>query len=519
SAAQAAPGVVAVLTAADLELDPQPPSGNVHGPFERPVLAGDTVRFVGDPLALVIAEDLGRAQDAAEAVVVELDPLPVVVDPVGALEPGAPLLFPEAGTNVVHTFAAQWDEDVLAGAEVVVRGRFVNQRLAPVPMETNGCVVVPDPDGSLTVWVSTQIPFDVRGDLAEWLHLDKRRIRVIAPDVGGGFGAKLVVSPEYLAVAAAAVRLGRPVRWTETRSESMVSLTHGRAQVQEVELGARRDGRVVGLRVDLVADMGAYPVGAYLAPTTRSMLSGVYRIPRIASRGRSVVTNTTPVSAYRGAGRPEATALLERAMDLVAAELGMDPVEVRRRNLIPPDAFPHRTAVGTTYDVGDYGRALDEALRLAGYEALRAEQAERRARGDRRPLGIGVSAYVEVTAFAGREFGGVEVHPDGTATVLSGLSPHGQGHETSLAQIASGLLAIPIERISVVHSDTGLVPAGDGTYGSRSLQLGGTAVWNASTQVLEKARLLAAHLLEASPADVALRDDGRLGVAGAPELA
>jgi carbon-monoxide dehydrogenase large subunit len=249
------------------------------------------------------------------------------------------------------------------------------------------------------------------------------------------------------------------------------------------------------------------------------MLSGVYRIPRIASRGRSVVTNTTPVSAYRGAGRPEATALLERVMDVLAAELGMDPVELRRRNLIPPDAFPHETAVGTTYDVGDYERALDEAVRIAGYEDLRAEQAERRARGDRLQLGIGVSAYVEVTAFAGREFGSVEVRPDGTAAVLSGVSPHGQGHETSLAQIASGVLGIPMDRISVIHSDTGVVPAGDGTYGSRSLQLGGTAVWNASEQVLEKARLLAAHLLETSPADLMVHEDGRIGVAGAPELA
>ncbi|HEX9121942.1 MAG TPA: xanthine dehydrogenase family protein molybdopterin-binding subunit [Actinomycetota bacterium] len=513
------PGVEAVLTAADLDLRPQPPSGNVHGPFVRPVLATDTVRFVGESVALVLAEDLGRAEDAAEAVVVDYEPLPVVVDPETALEPGEPLLFPEAGTNLAHEFAKHWDDDVLAGADVVVGGRFVNQRLAPVPMETNGCAAVPQPDGGLTVWVSTQIPFDVRGDIAQWLGIDRQRIRVIAPDVGGGFGAKLVVYPEYLAVAAAAVKVGRPVRWTETRTESMLSLTHGRAQVQEVQLGAKRDGTLVGLRVDLVADMGAYPIGAYLAPTTRSMLAGVYRIPRIASRGRSAVTNTTPVSAYRGAGRPEATALLERAMDLLAAELEMDPVELRRLNLIPPDVFPYQTAAGTTYDVGDYPRALDEAVRMAGYEKLRAEQAVRRARGDRLQLGIGVCVYVEVTAFAGREFGSVEVHPDGTATILTGVSPHGQGHETSLAQIASGLLGIPMDRISVIHSDTGVVPVGDGTYGSRSLQLGGTAVWNAGRQVLEKARLLAAHLLEASSADVTLNEDGRIGVTGAPEAA
>ncbi|HZD79904.1 MAG TPA: xanthine dehydrogenase family protein molybdopterin-binding subunit, partial [Actinomycetota bacterium] len=515
--ALAMPGVVAVLTAADLDLRPQPPSGNVHGPFDRPVLASGVVRFVGEPLAVVVAEDLARAEDAAEVVAVDYDPLPPLVDPERALDPTAPLLFAAAGTNLAHEFARGWDEDVLAGAEVVVRGRFVNQRLAPVPMETNACAVVPEPDDRLTVWVSTQIPFDVRSDLAEWLGLDKARIRVIAPDVGGGFGAKLITYPEYLVVAAAAIRLGRPVRWAETRTENLVSMTHGRAQIQRVELGARRDGTLVGLRADLLADLGAYPLAGYLAPTTRSMLCGVYRIPKVASRGRSVVTNTTPVSAYRGAGRPEATALIERAIDLLAAELGMDPVELRRRNLIPPEAFPYRTSVGTTYDVGDYPGALDAVLRLADQEGLRAEQAERRSRGDRVQLGVGISTYVEVTAFAGREFGSLEVHPDGRVTVLTGVSPHGQGHETSLAQIASGLLGIPMERITVIHSDTGVVPAGDGTYGSRSLQLGGTAVWNAAERVVEKARVLAAHLLEASPADVTVHEHGRIGVTGAPE--
>jgi carbon-monoxide dehydrogenase large subunit len=270
--------------------------------------------------------------------------------------------------------------------------------------------------------------------------------------------------------------------------------------------------------VDILADMGAYPTATYLPPTTQMMLSGVYRIPRIACRGRSVVTNTTPVAPYRGAGRPEATALLERSMDLLAAELEMDPAEIRRRNLIPPDAFPYDTAVGTTYDVGDYERALDEALRLSGYERLREEQAERRARGDRVQLGIGLSTYVEITGFA-REFGSVEVSPDGSATVLTGISPHGQGHETSFAQIASAILGIPMDRVRVVHSDTGVVPSGEGTYGSRSLQIGGSAVWNASQAVLEKARRVAAHLLEVAEADIVHHDDGRVGVAGAPDRA
>jgi aerobic carbon-monoxide dehydrogenase large subunit len=279
-----------------------------------------------------------------------------------------------------------------------------------------------------------------------------------------------------------------------------------------VELGARSDGTIVGLRVDILADMGAYPMATYLPATTRVMLAGVYRIPRIACRGRSVVTNATPIGPYRGAGRPEATALLERAMDMLAADLDLDPAEVRRRNLIPANDFPHRTAVGTVYDVGDYGRALDEALRISGYAELRREQAGRRARGDRLLLGIGLSTYVEITGFA-RELGSVEIGPDGIVTVRTGISPHGQGHETSLAQVASGVLAVDLTRIRVVHSDTGQVPSGEGTYGSRSLQIGGSAVWEASQALLEKARHLAAHLLDVPPADVVLREDGRLGSA------
>lgn len=518
SAARGMPGVAAVLTATDVGMPDQPPSGNVSGPFSRPVLAVERVRFVGEAIAVVLAETTGQAMDAAELVSVEYEPLDAVVDVEAATAEGAPILFPEAGTNTAHASTDRWDDDVLAGSEVLVRGRFVNQRLAPVPMEPNAFAAVPEPDGRLTVWVSTQIPFDVRADLADSLDMPKDRIRVIAPDVGGGFGAKLQVYPEYVVCAAAALRLGRPVRWTETRSESMTSMTHGRAQVQRVELGAKRDGSLVGLRADIVADLGAYPIGGFLLPTTEMMLSGAYRIPAIACRGREVVTNTTPIAAYRGAGRPEATALIERAMDLLAAELRMDPVELRRRNLIPRDAFPYRTATGTTYDSGDYGAALDEALRLAGYEELRAEQAEQRSRGDRVQLGIGVSTYVEMSGYA-REFGAVEVHADGTVTVVTGTSPQGQGHETAFAQIASGVLGIAMEEVRVVHSDTGVVPSGQGTYGSRSLQIGGSAVWQAAQGVLEKARRLAAHLLEVREAEVALRADGRIGPTGSTDAA
>ena len=518
------PGVAAVLTAADIDLPPQPPSGNVEGSggtieglFGREVLARDVVRFVGEPIAVVLAETLAQAEDAAETVLPDYEPLAHVIDVEEAVEEAAPMLWPEHGSNVAHSFSSHWeDEDVLAGADVVVSGRFVNQRLAPVPLETNAIAVVPEANGGYTVWVSTQVPFDVRDDLAEALGVEKGQVRTIAPDVGGGFGAKLQIYPEYLVVAVAAKRLGRAVRWSESRSESMLGLTHGRAQVQFVQIGALRDGTVVGMRVELLADMGAYPIGAYLPVTTQEMLSGVYTIPRISCRGRAVVTNATPVAPYRGAGRPEATALVERAMDLVSAELGMDPVEVRRKNLIPSNAFPYTTASGTTYDVGDYEPALNEALRIAGYEQLRAEQARRRARGDHIALGIGVCTYVEITSFASKEFASVEVHPDGGVTVLSGTTSNGQGHETAFAQITAAVLGVPMEAIRVVHSDTGVVPRGAGTWGSRSLQAGGSAVLEQSRAVADKAARIAAFLLETDVADVDAAD-GRFSVTGAPD--
>ncbi len=523
-AARGLPGVVTVLTAGDMDLPPQPPSGNVEGAeghlegpfFTREILADNVVRFVGEPIALVVAESLAIAQDAAELVVPDYGPLASVTDVETAVADGAPLLWPVFGSNVAHAFESNWEMDVLAGAEVVARGRFVNQRIAPVPMETNGIVVVPEPDGHFTVWVSTQVPFDIRSDLVDVLGVPKELIRTIAPDVGGGFGAKLQVYPEYLAVARAARTIGRPVRWQETRSESMLNLTHGRAQVQTVEIGATRDGALVGMRVELLADMGAYPIAAYLPTTTQEMAAGVYTFPVIACRGRSVVTNATPIAPYRGAGRPEATALVERAMDLLAAELEMDPVELRRRNLIAPDAFPFVTASGATYDTGDYETTMDEALRIAGYDELRAEQAARRARGDHLELGIGLCTYVEVTSFSSKEFASVEVLADGTVTVLAGTTSNGQGHETAFAQIASSVLGVPIEDVTVIHSDTGIVPRGAGTWGSRSLQAGGSSVFERAVIVSDKAQAIAAHLLEVDLADLAAFEDGRIAVSGAP---
>jgi carbon-monoxide dehydrogenase large subunit len=376
--------------------------------------------------------------------------------------------------------------------------------------------VVPGDDGGLTIWASTQVPFDIRTDVADALGLDRRRVRVIAPDVGGGFGAKLQVYPEHLALARAAVLVGRPIRWIESRSESMLALTHGRAQVQEVEIGARRDGTVVGLRADVTADMGAYPIGAYLPTTTTEMLCGVYRIPRVAFRGRSVVTNATPVAPYRGAGRPEAAALIERAMDLVAAELGLDPIEVRRRNLIEPGDEPYTTASGATYDSRDYAKALDHALRLADVEALRAEQRTRRASGAVPLLGIGVSVYVEVTSFFSKEYALVRVEDDGSVTVHVGTTANGQGHETAFAQLAAGTLGVPIERVRVVHSDTATVERGEGTWGSRSLQAGGSSVALRAGEVVDRARDLAASLLEVDVADLEGPVDGGFRVTGAP---
>ena len=522
--ARAMPGVAGVYTAADLDLPHQlaagsveVPGGDLDRPFERPILASERLRYVGEPYAVVVAESLGQALDAAESIFAIAEPLPAVIDPeIAATD--EELLFPETGTNVATRFEQRWDDDVLAGAEVTVRGRFVNQRVAPVPMEMNAIAVIPEHDGTYTVWVSSQVPFDVRGDLVDVLGVDRKKIRVIAPDVGGGFGAKVPTYPEYLVVGKAAEVLGRPVRWGESRSESMISMTHGRSQVQWIEVGARRDGAITGLRFEVLTNVGAYPqLGSFMGQTTAEMISGVYAIPDIAFRGRSVVTNVTPLGAYRGAGRPEAAAAIERAIDLLAAELEMDPAEVRRRNLIAPDAFPFRTAAGTEYDSGDYRLALDRALELADYPALRAEQAERQRRGDRTAMGIGIATYVEITGFPTKEFARVDIEADGTATAYVGTTSFGQGHETAFAQLVGGVLAMPHIDVRVVHSDTALVERGQGSWGSRSLQAGGSVLVARADEVVERARGLAAAALEADVADLEGPVDGGFRVLGAPE--
>jgi carbon-monoxide dehydrogenase large subunit len=523
-AARAMPGVVGVYAAGDLDLPHQlaagsveVPGGDLDRPFERPILARERFRYVGEPYAVVVAATTGQALDAAELIHADVEPLPAVIDPERAATDEG-LLFPECGTNIATRFQHRWDDDVLAGAEVTVRGRFLNQRVAPVPMEMNAIAVIPEPDGAYTVWVSSQVPFDVRGDLVDVLAVDRSRIRVIAPDVGGGFGAKVPTYPEHLVVAKAAAVLGRPVRWAESRSESMVSMTHGRSQVQWVELGARRDGHLTGLRFEVLANVGAYPqLGSFMGETTAEMISGVYAIDAIAFRGRSVVTNMTPLGAYRGAGRPEAAAAIERAVDLLADELEIDPAELRRRNLIAPDAFPFRTAAGTEYDSGDYGAALDRALELADYPALRAEQATRRARGDRTAMGIGLATYVEITGFPTKEFARVDIETDGSATAYVGTTSFGQGHETAFAQLVGGVLAIAHTDVRVVHSDTALVERGQGSWGSRSLQAGGSVLFARAGEVVDQARTLAAAALEVDDVDLEGPVDGGFRVLGAPE--
>jgi carbon-monoxide dehydrogenase large subunit len=518
-AARAMPGVVAVYTGADLGLAP---FGffSVNPAVPRPVLAVDEVQFVGDPVAVVVATSKVAALDAVDLVEVDYDPLPAVLDMEAALAADAPTLFGTVESNLMAG-SADGIDDVLAGADVVVRGRFENQRMAVVPMEGAAVAVLPTDDGDgheLTVYLACQMPHMMRMMLAQVLALEEDRIRLVSPHVGGSFGAKHL-AVEALAAVKIARDLGRPVKWVELRSENMVSMTHGRGQVQYVELGVRLDGTIVGMRCRMVGDAGAYGCfgGSLVLATTRSMVQGTYVIPKISYDVAVAATNTTPMGAYRGAGRPEACALVERIVDMAADALDIDPVEMRRRNLIAPDAFPYTTSVGTVYDSGNYVAALDEALRLAGYDELRAEQAARRARGDRVQLGIGVSCYVEITAGGMlSEYAGVEVHADGSATVRSGTSAHGQGHATAFTQIAADELGIPIERIRFVQSDTALVPRGGGTGGSRSLQLGGSAVLEGSRVLLDRAKHLAANLLEAAPEDIVVSPGRGLAVAGVP---
>ncbi|HVV14080.1 xanthine dehydrogenase family protein molybdopterin-binding subunit [Amycolatopsis sp.] len=510
--ALAAPGVVAAYTAADLDLAPRN-----SGPVVEPWLAADVVRYVGEPVALVLTEQRYQLADAAELVDVDYDPLDAVASIDAALSDETKV-FADQDSNVVQVHGGGFDEHAFDGCEVVVTQRIVNQRVAPAPLEVRGAACAWGEDGRLTVWLSTQNAQMARGAIAGGLGVGEEKVRVITPDVGGGFGAKIGSDPEPVVLGWAAQRAGRAIRWTETRSENLTSMTHGRAQQNTITIGGRRDGTVEVFRLDVVQDGGAYPRAAFLPTLTELMASGVYHFPKVETRSRVVVTTTTPIAAYRGAGRPEATAAVERAMDLFAREIGMDPGDVRRANFIEPGEFPYTTPTGASYDTGEYARALDKVLEAAGYAELRAEQKRRREAGEPVALGLGIASYVEITGGdASGESGRVDINPDGTVTAYTGSSPHGQGLDTSLAMLLSDQLGIPMEQITIRHGDTDEVPKAVGTFGSRSLQLGGSAVRQAAEQVISRAREIAADLLEASPDDLELNlDEGAWQVRGAP---
>jgi carbon-monoxide dehydrogenase large subunit len=516
------PGVVAVWTAADLAIAPHHGIAKIHDDFARPPLATDRVRFVGEAVAVVFAGSRAEAVDAAATVLVEVEPLATYVDAEAALADGAEPLFPDHGSNIAVVESPDAPLDLDAVSDVVIRGRFVNQRLAVAPMEPHGFAAAPGDDGRLHVWASNQFPHYVRGQLATVLGMAPEQVHLVTPQVGGGFGGKAGLQHEYTVVAAAALRLHRPVVWVPTRTEDMQALPHSRGQVQYAELGCRTDGTFTGLRVHLVGDGGAYPgIGSSLPGGTRRMSQGTYAFPAIEFDVVVATTNTGPMGAYRGAGRPEATALLERLVDLAAHELGIDPIELRERNLLTDDVFPFTTIPGNVYDSGRYRLPLHTAAEAIGYAELRREQAARRERGDTVQLGIGVACYVEITAGGGSsEFGRVEVNDDGSATAYCGTLSHGQGHQTAYAMLVSAQTGIPVDRIELVDGDTDRVPTGGGTGGSRSLQVGGSAVHRATEVLVDRAKALAARLLEADPADIVVDTNaGSVGVAGVPAQA
>jgi len=525
STAESMPGVLGVHTAASLGLQPVPAQFNPM--VARTLLASDKVRYVGEPVVAIVAESREAGVDAAETVYVDVEPLEALIDLEQAMA-SSTLIYESAGSNVVFDTTVlgipeNTGDAFFAGCEVVARGRFMNQRVAPCPLEVRGAAAAWGSDGRLNQWLSTQHAQGAVAPIAGANGVEADTVRVRTPDVGGGFGAKIGTYAEELLLGPLAKIHGRPMLWRETRSESMVALGHGRAQLQYVTIGGTRDGKVTHYQLHAIQDSGGFAdMGTILAPfMTRPMSSGVYAIPNIECRTTSVVTNTTPTVAYRGAGRPEATAAIERAMDLFALELGMDPAEVRRKNLIPKFLEPHTTVVGQTYDVGDYETALDKALSASDYASLRAEQAKRRASGDVKQLGIGVSVYVEITGGVGNgESAKVEVLEDGRAIVYTGTSPHGQGHATAWSMLVHEQTGIPMDRIELVWGDTDLVPIGTGTMGSRSLQQGGNAVFQVAGTLAEKAKKVAARLLEASEADVVLdKATGSFHVAGTPAVA
>jgi carbon-monoxide dehydrogenase large subunit len=513
------PGVLGVYTFADLApLNPTPPTRpGLPAAMNRPLLADRRVRFVGEPVVAVVAETAAIAADAGEAVIVDYTPLPVVID-VERSASNDELLFPEAGSNHVLAIATPATAD-FSDCEVVVEERIVNQRLSGAPIEARVGAAYWTDDGRLVHYSACQGGHVTKAMLCAVYGLQPEQVRVIVPDVGGGFGVKSRTYPEEATLGYYAKLLGRPVRWTETRSENFLSMPQGRGQVQRARLGGTRDGTITAYQLDVVQDAGAYPMtGAVLHGMTMRMTCGVYDIANVGFSGVSTVTNAASVTAYRGAGRPEAAVAIERMVDRYAAEIGLDPADVRRRNMIGRFTEAYTTGVGTAYDVGDYPRSLDVALEAAGYAELRKEQAARRTAGDRLQLGIGIGTYVEITSgVGGSEFGAVELQPDGSLVVRTGTTPYGQGHVTTWAMIVADRTGVPIDKITVLHGDTDEIRSGGLTVGSRSVQLGGSAIAAASTALIDQARARAAELMEAAVDDVVLdADAGAFHVAGTP---
>lgn len=540
-AARNHPGVVAVYTAEDLKgkvgnipvAAPLPPHID-QGMGRRGPLAEGKVRFYGDPVAVVIAEDKYTARDGIDLIDVDYEPLPAVIDIEKAMQPGSTLLYEEYGTNValpIHPPTDAIDKvfaDTVASGGIIIKERFVNQRVAPAPMETRGVIAeYRKADKKLTVWSSSQIPHLLRNFLAEQVGLPQHQVHVIVPEVGGGFGCKLNIYPEEALAAFASMQLKRPVKWIEDRSESFAATIHGRDQINYIEVAADQTGKVQGLKVHVISDLGSYLqffTDVIAIAFTLPMVDGCYDIPNTYTACDIVFTNKAPTDAYRGAGRPEATYLIERAMDLIARQLGKDPTEVRLVNFVKPESFPHKASAGPVYDSGNYAVALEKAMQLVDYKSLRAEQAQRRANPNGKLLGIGVSSYVEICGlgpkgtvpFGVYESARVRIEQTGTVIVYSGASPHGQGQETSFAQLVSDEFGIPIENVLVLHGDTDSTPEGRGTYGSRGTSVGGTAVFKAAQTLKEKMKLIASHMLEASVEDVTM-EDGNFSVAGSPQ--
>ena len=511
SAALAVPGVVAVYTGKDVaeKVGPVPCASALPGlkvPDHR-VLATDKVYFVGHPVAAVVATDRYAARDAADLIVVDYEDLPVVTD-VEAAAAGGSVIHEAFGDNIAYKLTAgEGDIDAaFASAERTVKQRVLHTRLAPIAMEPRGVLARYFPgEEELTLWSSTQIPHLMRTQVALMINLPENKLRVITPEVGGGFGSKLNVYSEEALLSWISMQLNKPVKWIETRRENMQATIHGRGQVGDIEVAFKNDGTVTGLRYNVFADLGAYHqlLTPAIPTLTGLMLSGAYKIPAIQINITACFTNKMATDAYRGAGRPEATYIVERGMDLVAAELGVDPAEVRRKNFPGKDEFPFHTATGLEYDSGDYEAALDKAQQIAGYAQLREEQKKARAEG--RLIGIGISTYVEICALGpsqampagGWESATVRIEPTGKVTVLTGASPHGQGQETSFAQIVADELGVSINDVTVIHGDTGVVQYGIGTFGSRATAVGGTAVYIAVQKLKEKADKIAAHILQA----------------------